>query len=174
MLLVIALFECVRRFGVASAFIAYVSGADRYERNNMRDQDSLSRSSMACAFALLVLLSVPSAARADITGNLLFSACTADKTFVKGYVTGFAARALVDAGAVAYSMSEVTIREERAAKKLAAIIVGMMEYCMPNNVTIVQATDVLCVFLNDHPGVRHQTAALLTSEAFSRAWPCKK
>jgi hypothetical protein len=44
--------------------------------------------------------------------------------------------------------------------------------CIPENVTIGQARDVIVRFLEQNPAMRHGTAAYLSFTALSQAFPC--
>lgn len=44
--------------------------------------------------------------------------------------------------------------------------------CLPENVTIGQARDVIVRFLEQNPAMRHGTAAYLSFTALSQAFPC--
>lgn len=45
--------------------------------------------------------------------------------------------------------------------------------CATESVTLGQAEDVMCSYLEKHPEERHLTAASLAMYAFSTAWPCR-
>lgn len=45
-------------------------------------------------------------------------------------------------------------------------------YCSPRGATSRQYRDLVCSYLDDHPGSRQKPAAELTLEALFSAWPC--
>lgn len=47
-------------------------------------------------------------------------------------------------------------------------------FCLPENVTVSQAKDVIVRFLEQNPETRHQDAALLAFNALIRAFPCPR
>jgi hypothetical protein len=45
-------------------------------------------------------------------------------------------------------------------------------YCIPDDVTVTQATLVFAKFLKDHPGRRDEPVTGLVIDAFRSKWPC--
>jgi len=46
--------------------------------------------------------------------------------------------------------------------------------CEPDHVILEQVTDIFCADLRDTPAQRQKPAAILFSDAMTKAWPCKK
>jgi hypothetical protein len=66
--------------------------------------------------------------------------------------------------------------ERLTARAYTARVWGKTEplvgYCEPAELTVQQATDVYCKFLEDNPEKRSAPGASLFTEAMRRAWPC--
>jgi hypothetical protein len=45
-------------------------------------------------------------------------------------------------------------------------------HCSPSNITAGQAKDVVIMYLNEFPSLRHNAAHTLVTRAFQRVWPC--
>ena len=97
---------------------------------------------------LLASSEISEAAKAFFTGNELYNQCSnympAEALFCQGYVA-----ALSDSLGPEYKV------------------------CMPNEVTLGQAMDVVITFLRAHPELRHLTAWSLVQNALAQAFPCK-
>jgi len=66
----------------------------------------------------------------------------------------------------------------RSDKRSAAYyVIGSTEqmqgFCVPENVTFGQVTDVVCNHLQEHPENRQLMAGFLTHTAVAQAWPCQ-
>jgi hypothetical protein len=61
----------------------------------------------------------------------------------------------------------MTEKSQMAYDKAFTSIKG---FCIPENVTLRQANDVVCKFLADTPARRHEGGSLLVSESLSAAW----
>jgi len=84
--------------------------------------------------------------RAFADGNALYSACSnPDKIYCAGYVA---------------AMSDALQREKHV--------------CMPVEVKVGQAVDVVMDYLRDHPEQRHYNAISLGQAALEPAFPCKE
>lgn len=55
----------------------------------------------------------------------------------------------------------------------AHILLDEVTHCTPANVTNGQTQDVVKNYLTRHPELRHKPAALLVSQAFVEAFPCR-
>lgn len=123
-----------------------------------------------------ILCALSTAAHANFwSGNQIVSACSNDRSFVVGYVTGWADKHEPDAEAskenVLFALKGDDAKLTDSAIKAAATI--KMGICLPAEVTSGQMTDVFCKSLSEHPERRHFTAASLLEAAFAEAFPCK-
>jgi hypothetical protein len=64
------------------------------------------------------------------------------------------------------------------AASFSAYVVGVYdsrrtEFCTPPNTTVRQVTAVVAKFLNNHPEVWNQDAALLVHRALKEVFPCR-
>ena len=50
----------------------------------------------------------------------------------------------------------------------------ILPYCLPEEATLRQVTDVFCNYLRDTPQERHRTGPNLFDEAMEKAWPCPR
>jgi hypothetical protein len=109
-------------------------------------------------FLFGLVIAFPVSAHA-LTGNELLARCKAqnhERTFCLAYVHGFQSGLwLADAAG---------FRGQN----------GNGLYCVPLNVTVGQATDVIVKSLEENPETRHEPAALLAFNALIRAFPCPR
>ncbi|WP_410010669.1 Rap1a/Tai family immunity protein [Phyllobacterium zundukense] len=112
------------------------------------------RNSIATALALSLSVSGAHAATRTtyLTGNTLYAACTPIIGEATGYVLG-----VVDTQAQAEAQG----------------LTPLFPLCIPQGVTGSQLADVTCVYLRDHPSMRHQSASLITVIAIATAFPCQ-
>jgi hypothetical protein len=121
----------------------------------------------------LIWLLISGTAEAVFYGNDVHSWCQFNRSMALAY-----AAALVDQSARIEFTLDVTVRPPQAppesfingalnmAKKL---LVG---FCLPDQATMEQVTDVLCSYLKDTPQDRHLQATFLFQKAMQKAWPC--
>jgi hypothetical protein len=101
------------------------------------------------ATAVLVAVNAGESARADqlvdwLNGNQLFAACQQDDRLCFGYVLGVTASA-----------------------QLASSV------CLPSDtVTSGQLKDVVMLWLQNHPEIRHKSASSLVMQALGEKFPC--
>lgn len=106
---------------------------------------------MRSTFVILLAMSLPATAQQGfLDGNQLHEMCQAKP---RNAAFGYASGAL----------------EATQALKLAETD---LPYCLPPKVKLRQAVEVMCKFIEDRPGDRHQYAGYLTVAAFAEAWPC--
>jgi hypothetical protein len=104
-------------------------------------------------FCLMMLAATPvlSAGAKFMSGNDLFSSCSKDTSFEKGYCLGYVV-------GVADTLTEDTISGFSA--------------CIPANATQGQLRSIVTKWLQDNPRYRHYSAGSLAAAAISNAFPC--
>lgn len=114
---------------------------------------------------------VPS--RSFFSGNDVYDWCRFDRTRAFSYVAG-----LFDQAAHAAAVIDDTRHWHKDMPKNDAEVDFALErvvgYCAPDNATIEQVTDVLCIHLKDNPAKRDGLPAIMFSQALTKAWPCPK
>jgi hypothetical protein len=110
-------------------------------------------------FLLGLVMAFPASAQ-TLTGNELLARCKGqlnhERAWCLGYVHGFQS-GLFMADALGFRGPN-----------------GNGVYCVPMNVTVTQATDVIVKSLEENPATRHDGAALLAFNALVRAFPCPR
>jgi hypothetical protein len=124
----------------------------------------------------LVLSLAGGEANAVFYGNDIHQWCQINR-FV---ATAYAAALADQAGRILYTL-DVTVRMPPDAKSKVetdaildfarGLLVG---YCIPDQSTMEQVTDVFCSYLRDTPQDRHVLATFLFQRAMQKAWPCPK
>ena len=107
---------------------------------------------MAIAVALACL---PTAARADLSGNELWNYCIGKNDlmvfFCNGYVTAIA-----------------------EAARPYGLGLYALHNCLPDDSTRRQTVEVVKRWLDQHPEQRHYPAVILVAKALAEAFPCKQ
>jgi hypothetical protein len=109
-------------------------------------------------FLLGMVMAFPASAQ-TLTGNGLLASCKAqnhERTRCLAYVHGFQS-GLSIADALGFWHPN-----------------GSRAYCVPTDVTVGQATDVIVKSLEQNPETRHQDAAMLAFNALAQAFPCPR
>ena len=105
-----------------------------------------------------------------LDGNDLHLWCQSNKSLAQAYTAGlwdlsvrsaFIIKALTPIGQT--HNSEVDLQLDWLGR-----------FCEPDRVILEQVIDVYCAYLRDVPETRQKPAAILFSEAMTKAWPCKK
>lgn len=122
----------------------------------------LPRRLMALAGPILALACLPASARGPqdartyLSGNDLWTECSATDGYNLGFCLGFVV-------GIADAMQGTS----------AGLSSGRV--CIPSQVTGEQALDVVVKrYLAQHPEGRHYTAASITTDALAAAFPCKR
>jgi hypothetical protein len=117
-------------------------------------------------------------ANAVFYGNDVHQWCRGNRSMTLAY-----AAALTDQAARSLHTLDVTLRsspeQPRAKNDLTDATLDLAKgllvgYCIPDQVTMEQVTDVFCSYLRDTPQDRHVPAAFLFQHAVQKAWPCPK
>lgn len=99
---------------------------------------------------IAALLFCPNVANATFNdGNELLEACQQSASFSNGFASGVIDTLLI------------------SSPRINLI-------CPPIGVTVGQAKDVMCKFLESNPAIRHQAGASLAWQAFYEVWPCPR
>lgn len=103
---------------------------------------------LIAAAMVTVVASSPALANNFLNGNDLYALCEDHTAASDGMASGYI-------GAAADSTADYDVR-----------------VCFPTRMTMSQARDVVCKYLDDHPEDRHFTAFSLSMRALTQAWPC--
>lgn len=97
---------------------------------------------------LIATMAAGPASAAFITGNQLMEHCrNQNRSFLLGYAMG-------SADHLQFFMPE--------------------KVCIPVQVTGGQLVDILCKYVDEHPGMRHLTGEYLAFASLNEAFPCKQ
>jgi hypothetical protein len=118
---------------------------------------------------LLMLLAGP-AYSDTLNGNEFHKDCQGSKSFVGAYVAGVTDKAALDRAFA----NDVPAADAERSQQVRDVIFVTRPYCQPENVTLEQATDVVCKYLKDKPEVRHFGGAGIVQNALREAFPCGK
>jgi hypothetical protein len=124
----------------------------------------------------LVLSLASGEANAVFYGNDVHLWCQSSRSMALAYAAG-----LVDQSArISYTLG-VTVRfphrlggdnmNDAVLDYAGKMLVG---YCIPDEATMEQVTDVFCSYLRDTPQDRHTLATFVFQRAMQKAWPCSK
>lgn len=103
-----------------------------------------------------------------MSGNEFHKDCQGSKTFIWGYVAGVTDKAALDRAFA----DDVPAADAERSQKIKDLILITRPYCQPQNVTLEQATDVVCKYLRNKPEVRHFGGAGIVQNALREAFPC--
>lgn len=107
---------------------------------------------MRVLIVALLLSPTSAAATAFYGGNMIHDLCREGRGRHLGYVAG-----VMD--------TLVTMHELDMAPEV---------FCSSNDVTLGQAGDVVCRYLERHPEKRHLSASSLVGSSLREAWPCSR
>ncbi len=125
------------------------------------------RHTLAAAAAALVLY-VQSAQAADFTGNAFLELEStnpfAASAMVRGFLMGWQG---------SHFVSKMVLEVEPGGPSIL-VRHQRNDLCIPDGVTVGQATDVVVKAMREDPAKRHQDAGILMWSAIRKAWPCPK
>ena len=130
----------------------------------------------ATVMGLNIALNMTHASAQFLSADELFAWCQKDRSMASAYAAGMADEA-AHSLAVLDSFKPVSDADSASSALMATTRIGaelIGGSCRPNDATLVQVTDALCGFLNDFPGDRHASSALVFSQAMEKRWPCKR
>lgn len=126
------------------------------------------RHALLAAVLAVSSISVAQPARADFRdGNRLYADCTVregastyyqDKAYCLAYIVG--ANDGIESGLV---LAEVYTEIDDLQRP----------YCLPDNVTAGQLTDVVVAYLRKNPAERHLAGSIVVFAALTQAFPCR-
>jgi hypothetical protein len=112
-------------------------------------------------------------AKAIFDGNDVYRWCRTNKSMAVAYSAG-----ILDQSARISFTLDTTVRPPRPDVRIDSVLdlasKLLVGYCIPDQATMEQVTDVLCDYLRDTPGERHVPAAYLFQHAMQKVWPCPK
>jgi len=124
---------------------------------------------------LFWLLSV-GLASAAMTGDDVHSWCESNRSMALAYASGIADHS----ARVSYTLDiSVRMPPDSRLKTFSDVTLDLAKdllvgYCIPDQATMEQITDVFCSFLKDTPKDRNLPATSLFQSAMRKAWPCGK
>lgn len=119
-------------------------------------------------WGIVVVFAWPAHARV-LTGNDFHKDCRENKLVVWAYVAGVTDKAELDK-AFANDIPSPDVDRSKPIRDLASII---RPYCLPAQVSLEQATDIVCKYLKEKPDVRHFGGASIVQNALREALPCR-
>jgi hypothetical protein len=126
----------------------------------------------------LVLSLAGGEANALFYGNDVHQWCRNNRSMALAYaaaLTDQAARILHTLGVTLRSSPEQPRAKNDLTDATLDLAKGLLVgYCIPDQVTMEQVTDVFCSYLRDTPQDRHVPATFLFQNAMQKAWPCPK
>jgi len=124
----------------------------------------------------LVLSLAGGEANAVFYGNDVHQWCQSNRTMALAYAAGLSDQA----GRILFTLDgTVRMRPDAKSKVLTDAILDLARdllvgYCIPDQATMEQVTDVFCSYVRDTPQDRHGLATVLFQSAMKKAWPCPK
>jgi len=106
---------------------------------------------------------------ASLTGNDFHKDCQGPKSYVWGYVAGVTDKAALDRSFA----NDVPAADAERSKQVRDLIFILRPHCVPDSVTLQQATDVVCKYLREKPETRHFGGAGIVQNALREAFPCR-
>lgn len=119
-------------------------------------------------FVVLTALIQPALSKSNVSGNDLLKECSAkNKSFCQGYLIG-----IVD-GMDQLAVEMFNPENEVDLSPYQSGIDSVLEFCFPPNMEFIQIIDLVVLFLEENPGIRHFTADSLAFSAIREAFPCE-
>jgi hypothetical protein len=129
------------------------------------------------AAALLWLL-MDVAATAQTIGNEVYGWCGDNRSMVTAYAAGVSehsARLSHTLGLVREAIKGMPADQIQLVNRTLDVADDLLVgYCISDQVTLEQLTDVFCSYLKDTPEQRRTPATFLFRDAMRKAWPCPK
>lgn len=122
--------------------------------------------------------STPSVAPADskgFTGNMILTNCDADQSsfaygVCSGYILGAINGITIGSVAVVASLADENSNPPVAAEKIAQDSIGICHGI--EGVSAQQYVDIVVLFIENNPKLRHYTGEILVMLALKEAFPC--
>ncbi len=137
--------------------------------------------SLKMVLAVMVLCAGISAPHAEnLTGNMLYPQCEKNKLAIHYYVGGVLDKAEADTEALNGLSNRLDEKLETVSQRmalLAGVYFALKEvqgWCIPQGVTLGQASDVFCKYLRSNPAERNKGASAILKTSFGEAWVCSK
>jgi hypothetical protein len=125
------------------------------------------------ALLILAFLFLSTPTNADFfDGNELLEMCKQRSVFISGYVSGAIDKARQDQATIMTAIGDGVVASV-GDKSAAALYLSIGNFCLPQEATVRQVTDMVCLYLNNKPAERHESGATLVVRVLAEGFPCR-